>query len=186
MLDLPSAGEEIINYTTAPPKKPAPASLRKTFKVPSIKDIENKNNQSIVITPSATLVEEPVVESRRKPFGLQDLKNYWQDFADMKKIEGKATDHVLLNEDISLLDDYVIEIKLSNPVQEEFLNSLKTELLIFLRGKLENDSITIISSLRTEDAKKRPYTPKEKLEHMMEKQPLLQELIERLGLDPDF
>jgi hypothetical protein len=66
------------------------------------------------------------------------------------------------------------------------LNGLRTELLIFLRGKLENDLITISSTMRAADEKKRPYTPKEKFEHMIEKQPLLQELKDRLGLDPDF
>jgi DNA polymerase III subunit gamma/tau len=131
-------------------------------------------------------VEEPEREIKNKPFGLQDLKKYWQDFADLKKAEGKKNDHILLNEDILLLEDYIIEIKLSNPVQEEFLNGLKTELLIFLRGKLENELITITSAIKAADEKKRPYTPKEKLEHMIEKQPLLKELKDRLGLDPDF
>ncbi|CAN5262409.1 hypothetical protein BH23BAC1_BH23BAC1_33520 [soil metagenome] len=177
-----------INYQSSslPSKKTAPPTLRKTSKVPSIKDIESISNQEVAGSSSVANIEEPRVEMRKKSFGLQDLKKYWQDFADQKKVEGKATDHVLLNEDITLLENYVIEIKLSNPVQEEFLNSLRTELIIFLRGKLENDYITITSALRTEAEKRRPYTPKEKLEHMMEKQPLLQELKERLGLDPDF
>lgn len=84
------------------------------------------------------------------------------------------------------MEDYTIEIKLSNPLQEETLNSLKPEILMFLRGKLKNDSITIKSVLNTEDRKRRLYTTREKFDHLAQKHPILQELKDRLGLDPDF
>lgn len=84
------------------------------------------------------------------------------------------------------MEDYTIEIKLSNPLQEETLNAIKTEALVFLRDKLNNDAITINSVLNTEERKRRLYTTREKFDHLAEKHPLLLELKERLGLDPDF
>jgi hypothetical protein len=109
-----------------------------------------------------------------------------QEFAEKKKMEGKAREYILLNEDVELLEGNTIEIKLSNPVQEDTLDTIKTELLTFLRSKLNNESITIASKVQAGDAKKRLYTTREKFDHLAQKHPLLKELKERLGLDPDF
>lgn len=161
--------------------------LKKTSKIPSLKELALQADQ-FEEKDTKNIIEEPVYknQNRNEAFGLQDLKKYWQDFANIKKLDGKSTDYILLNEDISLREDFTIEVKLSNPLQEETLNSIKTEALAFLRDKLKNDFITINSVMNTEERKKRLYTTREKFDHLVEKHPLLHELKERLGLDPDF
>jgi DNA polymerase-3 subunit gamma/tau len=78
-------------------------------------------------------------------------------------------------------------MQLSHPVQETMLNNLKTEITGFLREKLKNNSITLFGELMAnEDIKKMIYTNREKLEHLMEKNPMLKELKDRLNLDTDF
>lgn len=80
----------------------------------------------------------------------------------------------------------VITLLLENPVEEPLLLSLKADLLTFLREKLNNSTLQIESVLETIQTKRIVYTNKEKLEHLIEKNPLLKDLQERMGLDPDF
>ncbi|MDQ3394157.1 MAG: hypothetical protein M3512_08605 [Bacteroidota bacterium] len=161
--------------------------IKKTSKIPSLHELA-KQTTTFDEQGTVSVVEEPAYknQSRTEAFGLQDLRKYWEDFADIKKFDGKSTDYILLNEDINLLEDYSIEIKLSNPLQEETLTNLKPELLAFLREKLKNDGITIKAVINAEERKRRLYTTREKFDHLVEKHPILMELRERLGLDPDF
>jgi hypothetical protein len=73
-----------------------------------------------------------------------------------------------------------------HPVEESLFNSLKSDLATRLREQLKNNSITIVSELKLEADKKVIYTSREKFDYLVEKNPLLKELKDRLGLDPDF
>jgi DNA polymerase-3 subunit gamma/tau len=79
-----------------------------------------------------------------------------------------------------------ITIHLTNPIEEPLLSSIKTNLVEFLRHKLNNNSIQVIGVLQEVQSKKVAYTNKDKFEHLAEKNPLLNELQDRFGLDPDF
>ena len=57
----------------------------------------------------------------------------------------------------------------------------------FLREKLKNNSITLVGvTIEQGDHRKVIYTPREKFDYLLEKNPLLRELKDRLGLDTDF
>lgn len=66
------------------------------------------------------------------------------------------------------------------------MQSIRTPLTEFLRLRLGNDSINVISQVKEVQSKKIAYTNKEKFDHLAEKNPILLELKERLGLDPDY
>lgn len=85
-----------------------------------------------------------------------------------------------------MLDQFNIELEIANPLQEEALNGFKSELLIFLRNKLKNDKIGIKARMVQEAGTQKPYTPREKFNYMALKNPALQELKQRFGLDTDF
>lgn len=71
-------------------------------------------------------------------------------------------------------------------MEESLLDNFKNDLLQFLRDRLKNNEISIATQMRDNDGKKMIYTSKEKFEHMAEKNPYLNDLKERLGLDWDF
>jgi len=59
--------------------------------------------------------------------------------------------------------------------------------LLFLREKLNNSIIKIEGDLQKEKSgNNKLYTNKEKFEHLAEKNPMVKNLQEKLGLDPDF
>jgi DNA polymerase-3 subunit gamma/tau len=112
------------------------------------------------------------------------LKEAWSVYAEQKK--NLPAEYQLLTQPITLHDKKII-MQLAHPVQETMLNNLKTEITGFLREKLKNNSITLFGELMaTEDIKKMIYTNREKLDHLIEKNPLLKELKERFNLDTDF
>jgi hypothetical protein len=77
-------------------------------------------------------------------------------------------------------------VTLLSPVHETMLNNIKSELSAFLREKLQNSTISVMGELIGADEKKVIYTNREKFDYLAEKNPLLKELKDRLGLDTDF
>lgn len=92
----------------------------------------------------------------------------------------------LLNQPFTFKNN-LINLALTNAIEEPILVSIKPELLTYLREMLSNSSLKIEGVLAEQDNSKRiAYTNKEKFEHLMEKNPLLKDLKEKFGLDPDF
>ncbi len=77
-------------------------------------------------------------------------------------------------------------VLLTNPVEETLLENFRHDLIQFLRDRLKNSEINVTARLMETTGKKILYTSKEKFEHLAEKNPYLNELKERLGLDWDF
>jgi DNA polymerase-3 subunit gamma/tau len=63
---------------------------------------------------------------------------------------------------------------------------MKTDLVSYLRESLGNNSLQLRSLMIEMAANKMIYTNKEKFEAMAQKNPLLVELRDKFGLDPDF
>jgi DNA polymerase-3 subunit gamma/tau len=83
--------------------------------------------------------------------------------------------------------DNVIVVTLLSSVHDTMLNNIKSEITTFLREKLKNNTIQVTSALQSsDDSKKIMYTNREKFEYLVEKNPLLRELKDRLGLDTDY
>jgi hypothetical protein len=127
----------------------------------------------------------PVVEKNNsKTFTPEQLKKAWDEFAETKK-PYVATYH-LLTQGFEFRENKVI-VPLHNHFQITLLDEMKLDLLTFLRERLQNDSIQLSGEVKTaDDTKKVLYTNREKLDHLMEKNPVLKELKDRFGLDTDF
>jgi DNA polymerase-3 subunit gamma/tau len=112
------------------------------------------------------------------------LRQIWSAYAELKK--DQMAEYHLLNQPF-VFKENIITLTLTNPIEEPILNSVKQDLLSYLREKLGNNSLQVEGHMQEQQQGKRiAYTNKEKFEHLAEKNPLLIELKERLGLDPDF
>ena len=85
-----------------------------------------------------------------------------------------------------LLDDFKIEIELSNSSQVELINQEKQDILIFLKDKLNNDSIDLNTKVTELKKDNTPYTNSDKYKRMYEDNKYLEKLGQKLGLDPDY
>ena len=93
----------------------------------------------------------------------------------------------LLSQGFKFRDNKVI-IQLHNHFQETLLDEIRLDLLTFLRDRLGNDSLQLTGEIKTpaDSGKRMLYTNKEKLDHLIKKNPLVKELKDTLGLDTDF
>ena len=84
------------------------------------------------------------------------------------------------------LDGHVIVVDLLSPIHETMLANIKSELTGFLREQLRNNNLQVTGHLHTGEEKKIIYTNRVKFDFLVEKNPMLRELKDRLGLDTDF
>jgi hypothetical protein len=125
-------------------------------------------------------------EAQKQPdlsFTVEQLQLHWNEFAEQRK--KFQAEYQLLTQPLEMIENKII-LHLHNPVQESMLNNLKIDLINFLRERLRNQSIQIVGELRAADERKVIYTNREKFDYLAQKNPMLKELKERLGLDTDF
>jgi len=84
------------------------------------------------------------------------------------------------------LNENKITIQLANLVEEPLLQGIRTQLTAYLRDKLNNSNINVFGVMQAIETKRVAYTNKEKFDYLAEKNPILLELKERLGLDTDY
>jgi DNA polymerase-3 subunit gamma/tau len=122
-----------------------------------------------------------VHESR--PLTEDEIRRAWAEYAEMKK--NQVAEFHLLSRQVDI-NGPVVTVALANSVEEPLLQSITTDLVSYLRSTLKNSSIQVASVYKTEEVKRIAYTSKEKFELLAEKNPMLRELQQRMGLDPDF
>jgi hypothetical protein len=118
-----------------------------------------------------------------EPFTREQLHLVWLDFAEQRK-KFQAEYHLLI-QPFEIKENNII-IQLLSTVQESMLNNFKSDLITHLRENLKNNSILVVGELREQEEKQMLYTPSDKFEYLLEKNPVLKKLRDRLGLDPDF
>jgi DNA polymerase-3 subunit gamma/tau len=118
-----------------------------------------------------------------KPVDLETLKKVWAEFAELRR--NQVAEYQLLKRDFTYEDNKIV-VTLNNAIEEPFLQNMRTSLIAYLRDKLSNHSIMVTGVLR-EIENNRPmiYTNQERFSYLLEKNPILKELKERFGLDPD-
>ncbi len=118
-----------------------------------------------------------------EPFSPEQLHLVWRDFAEQRK--KFQSEYQLLIQPIEIRGSHII-IQLLSTVQETMLSNFKSDLTSFLRTQLKNNSILVVGELKETDERQMLYTPRDKFEYLIEKNPMLKTLRDRLGLDPDF
>lgn len=161
---------------------------RTTPSIPKLHEMRNSSLQKQEKEEVAVAEEAPeTIEDTGHPVNEESLRKVWKAFAERKKQAGKDSEFTILNQEIYLHEDGVtIPLTLTNPLQEDLLNGFRGELLQFLRSELGNSQLRLDVQMVKEAAQKKLYTPREKFNYLLEKYPALQDLKDRLGLDPDY
>ena len=138
-------------------------------------------------TVSSSPAGEEIIKAETE-FTGDEMEKAWNEFAATLQTDGRLTLHTALTQrKPELQADYTIHFFLDNGAVEKEVISMKTELLTFLRKKLNNGKITLTTAIdRVQAEGKTPYTPKEKFEHLAAKNPVLNQLKKRMDLELDF
>ena len=124
-------------------------------------------------------------EASSEPLSEASLKNSFKNFQTQQKGKISALASNALTNDFTLENER-ISFKLTNPLEVDAIESVKADLVVYLRNSFKNEDIQLTYEVSSANAVDRPYTPKEKFEAMMKKNPSLAKMKEIMGLDTDF
>lgn len=157
-----------------PLKESRPRSAPRTPQLASLLKAESRTD-----TAESNVAEMAAEE----PFTEAQLREAWEAFAETRK--KFQAEYQMLSQPYEL-EGSLIVVQLLSPVHETMLNGIKSELTAALRERVRNNTVQVTGRVLTSDDKKVIYTNREKFEFLLEKNPMLKELKDRLGLDTDF
>lgn len=170
-----------VRQAAVPIEKPK-ISIQPLKSAPSI--IPNLNDLSGPVATAEEDTPKYVSGESRTPFTSDELLRLWNSYAaDMKKAGKINLFTIMTANPPTLLDGFNIDLVIENRIQEELLMVDKIDLLNFLRIKLENFGINIVTRLAEQEGKKKLYTSHEKYQYMLAKNPKLEEFRKKFNLD---
>lgn len=158
-----------------PPAGDKPKTAAKTIKLTDLLKPDSKKDES----------GAPIAKAVDQPFTEEQLRTLWNEYAEQRK--KFQAEFQMLSQPYELRNNVVV-VTLLSPVHETMLNNIKGEISSFLRERLKNNTIQIMGELKANDDndKKVYYTARDKFDYLIEKNPMIKELKDRLGLDTDF
>ncbi len=180
--------KEVLEETVVkPPSKieiKTPQKLKSTTKIPKLNQILEEAQEEEKSKKANTKDEDEIYGE--DSFNEEQLKKVWEEYAESTKAAGRDSEYAVLKQEIRLEDSHKIIITFTNSVKMVILDKFRSDLITHLKSKLNNRHLKLETELKEEEKSKVPYTNGEKFDFMAEKKPILNELKNRLGLDPDF
>lgn len=125
----------------------------------------------------------PTEKVLNEPYTEEQLREAWMEFAEQRR--KFQAEFQMLSQPYKR-HQHQITVSLLSPVHETMLNNIKSDLTAFVREKLKNTFIQVAGEMVASDDKKVIYTNRDKFDYLVERNPILKELKDRLGLDTDF
>lgn len=170
-------------HSLVPQGPPPEARIKRPARPPqfgtSIKDIGAKRPEVQATTQTATVTQDVV-----SPFSQDDLLRCWEAYASSieKKVYLKNT---MINCKPTLQENFMFEVGVHNPGQQDELTNGCIDILGYLRTQLKNTRIQMRVRIIESNEKHLAYTSTEKYEHLLEINPVLGKLKEEFNLSLD-
>jgi len=127
--------------------------------------------------------EQEGEKQESKDFTLDELREEWVNYAHQFKEKRPHFHNTMLSGELKMPAKWEVEFEVSNKVQADRIETTKRELTSFLKKSLHNDYINLKLVIDETKEKKRPYTDKEKYDHMKKKNQNLDILRQKFNLD---
>lgn len=148
-----------------------------TIKIKAANSSTNKENKEV----KESLYTPPKEE---KIFTEEDFIKVWKMYQKILEQDGKDSLAMVYDTIPEFNESYTFTIPIHNKALEDEFKEDKPNLLEFLRKKLHNYSINILTYVVKEESQKKAYTPEEKFKKIVEKNPSVGKLAQKLKLIP--
>ncbi len=149
---------------------------------PSIKDALSGNSQEKKLQDdSQKTIFSQYQENDFEPFTQEELTLKWNEF--LEKMADRPSLCSALSNVPEITDINKLSMKIGNSVQEEDIRQIKPELVSFLRKELRNSGIELSTRLEKIESERVIFSDSEKLQMMMQKNPVLNEFKQKFNLD---
>lgn len=105
----------------------------------------------------------------------------WEEF--VERLNDRPNLQSTLSHLPKLGDDYHLILDIDNSVQDDLINTIKPELVSWLRRELENSKIQLATNITEVEKEKIIYSDSEKYMEMLKKNPELEKLKQVFKLD---
>jgi DNA polymerase III subunit gamma/tau len=135
-------------------------------------------------------VEEKAKETPapiNEKFSLENVQVTAANFAKLMQEKGKKQVANMLRAEMLVLNNETeVVIEIENSAQKDSFEPVRQDFLDYLRKNLNNGLVSISLYEKAADGTKKAYSPSEKFETMMNKNPALLELKKRLDMELDY
>lgn len=114
-------------------------------------------------------------------FSQEEFNREWKHLLEIYK--DRPNLQSTLSKTPSVGNDYEVILEIENTMQEDLINSVKPELVSWLRRKLKNSKINLVTRLNQTDKNKIIYTDSDKFREMVKMNPVLELLKDKFKLD---
>lgn len=159
--------------------------------IPTLTDLESKIELDDTINEAQKVIEAQ--KERDKPelvLAPNEVQESLTAYANMLKKQSKNVLGSLVNTVQFSIDGPLIQMLVDSKVKAQQLAGIKEQLLTHLKNQLnENDihlKIGFIERSKTIETPMKAYSPKERLNEMMEENPAVKDLIEKLDLNFEY
>jgi hypothetical protein len=114
-------------------------------------------------------------------FTVEQLKEKWERF--VQTLGSRPNLQSTLANVPEVSESYQLLLEIDNSVQEDLINTVKPELVSYLRKELKNSKIQLITKISQTEKEKIIYTDQEKYLEMLKKNPQLEQLKQKFNLD---
>jgi DNA polymerase-3 subunit gamma/tau len=116
---------------------------------------------------------------------LADLEQAWEVMVNTLTVGRLNLRSTLSTSKPRIGDNFQVVFDVKNAVQEKDIDTLKNEIVNFLRQRLNNPFIRLQVIVNPDIQDARPYLPADIFKHMAEKNPAIVTLKEKFGLEPE-
>ncbi|MHB8259493.1 MAG: DNA polymerase III subunit gamma/tau [Bacteroidia bacterium] len=145
-----------------------------------------KKAQQIIDTTKEQVIETKTTSNNTQAFTLQQLQQTVSEYTKKMQEQGKKQVANILRTEVISLNETEILIDIENKAQIDSFEPFKQSFIDHLRKSLSNQNITMRMQEKKIDPTKRAYSPAEKFETMLLKNPTLLTLKNRLDMELDY
>jgi hypothetical protein len=129
-------------------------------------------------------LEEPEIKIETKDFTQEQLLSAWNLYAESVKADKVRLYHILKAAQPVKKDENRIGFDVKNSLQKDAVEKFQSELMGFICSKLSNNTLALdINIIEDSQQQKTLYTDTDKLKYLTEKNPNLNTLKQKFGLD---
>jgi len=148
---------------------------------PSIKDALAGKTQEKTDLPEALSQAYSEYEVYNEPFTVEQLAGKWMEF--LSQLVDRPNLRSTLSNVPEITEGNKLLLRIGNSIQEQEIRLVKPELVSWLRKELRNSGIEMTTQLEKVESERMIFSDSEKMQMMMQKNPLLYELKQKFNLD---
>ncbi len=114
-------------------------------------------------------------------FTKEDLELKWKEF--LTRLDDRPNLQATLSIVPKLNENFQLYLEIDNSIQKDVIETIKPELVAFLRKELKNSKLELLTKVSDEIKNRIIYTDNDKFDEMVKKNPSLKILKQKFNLD---